>query len=157
VSGLVRRLGNSPTLWRLIIGAAVVVWIGAVAIQFIPYGHGKTNAPVVAEPAWDSPATRAFAVTACFDCHSNETEWPWYSYFAPVSWLVQRDVDQGRAVLNFSEWGQGEQEAEDAAEMYAEGRMPLSIYLFMNPDANFSEADRAAFYRGLVATFGGGE
>ena len=73
-------------------------------IQLIPYGRDHTNPAVVAEPAWDLPETRALAVRACFDCHSNETIWPWYSNVAPISWLVQRDVDEGREKLNFSEW-----------------------------------------------------
>ena len=75
--------------------------LGLLVIQLIPYGREHSNPAVVSEPPWDSPATRAFAVTACFDCHSNETEWPWYSNIAPMSWLVQRDVDEGRQHLNF--------------------------------------------------------
>jgi hypothetical protein len=150
------RLGDSFLKGVIIgIGAGVVVCL--LAIQLLPYGHDHANPPVLAEPAWDAPETRAYAVIACFDCHSNETVWPWYSNIAPISWLVQRDVEQGRAVLNFSQWGRGEQEAGDVAEVYAEGRMPLANYLLLHPDANFSEADRAAFLRGLIATFGGGE
>ena len=54
--------------------------IGAfLLIQVIPYGRDHSNAPVTAEPAWNSPRTRELAVAACFDCHSNETEWPWYT------------------------------------------------------------------------------
>jgi len=57
---------------------------------------------------------------ACFDCHSNETVWPWYSSIAPVSWLVQRDVDEGREKLNFSDWkgagGERGKRAEEIAE-----------------------------------------
>jgi hypothetical protein len=82
-----------------------VVLIGALLlIQLVPYGRDHDNPPVQSEPPWDSPDTRALARQACFDCHSNETEWPAYANIAPVSWLVQRDVDEGRAVLNFSEW-----------------------------------------------------
>jgi hypothetical protein len=88
------------TLVLSIVG--VVVLFGL--IQLVPYGRDHTNPPVVAEPAWDSPQTRALAVRACFDCHSNETVWPWYSNVAPASWLVQRDVDDGRRRLNWSEW-----------------------------------------------------
>ena len=76
----------------------------ALVVQVIPYGRDHTNPPVAAEPLWDSPQTRDLAVRACFDCHSNETEWPWYSNVAPISWLVQRDVEEGREELNFSEW-----------------------------------------------------
>ncbi len=128
--------------------------IGLGAIQLVPYGRNHSNPPVVAEPAWDSPATRAYAVTACFDCHSNQSTWPWYSNIAPISWLVQQDVDEGRAKVNYSEWGRG-QEGGDSAETFSEGSMPPFIYLLTHPDARFSDADRAAFIKGLNATFGG--
>lgn len=137
----------------LIIGLVGV--LGFLAIQLVPYGRDHANPPVVAEPAWDSPATRAYAVTGCFDCHSNQTVWPWYSNIAPMSWLIQHDVDEGRATLNWSTWGTGHGESE-AAETVREGNMPPFVYLIAHPEANFSQADKDAFIRGLIATFGGG-
>jgi len=135
--------------------AGLVVIIGLLAIQLVPYGRDHTNPPVLAEPKWDSPATRAYAVTACFDCHSNQSTWPWYTSIAPISWLVQHDVDEGRASLNFSEWGRGG-EQENPAEGMTEGGMPPFVYVLTHPSASFSDADRAAFLKGLNATFGGG-
>jgi hypothetical protein len=132
----------------------VAVLIGFVVIQLVPYGGDHQNPPVTAEPAWDSAETRGLAVTTCFDCHSNETEWPWYSWVAPVSWLVQRDVDEGREELNFSQWGSG-QESDDVAESVEEGEMPPFSYLVTHPDARLADADRAALIEGLRATFGG--
>ncbi len=85
-------------------GCLVLAAAGFGLLQLVPYGRNHTNPPVAAEPAWASAQTRALAVRACFDCHSNETTWPWYSNVAPVSWLIQRDVDEGRRRLNFSEW-----------------------------------------------------
>lgn len=73
-------------------------------LQVVPFGHEHTNPAVIQEPAWDSPRTRALVKRACFNCHSNETVWPWYSRIAPISWLAQRDVNKGRGSLNFSEW-----------------------------------------------------
>ena len=128
--------------------------VGLLLIQIIPYGRDHTNPAVVSEPPWDSPATRAFAVTACFDCHSNETKWPWYSNIAPMSWLVQRDVDEGRKHLNFSTWSAGQGAA--AASMVSSGKMPPFQYTIVHPEANLSEADKAAFIDGLTATFAGG-
>ena len=144
------------TLGKSLFAVVVVGLLGFVAIQLIPYGRDHANPPVVAEPAWDSPQTRAYAVTACFDCHSNETVWPWYSNIAPFSWLIQHDVDEGRQALNYSEWGSG-QEGGESAEAYAEGNMPLSVYLLTHPQANFPDVDRTAFLNGLRATFGGGD
>ncbi len=143
-------------LKRIVIGIGLVGVLGFAAIQLVPYGRDHANPPVVAEPAWDSPATRAYAVTACFDCHSNQTVWPWYSNIAPVSWLIQRDVDRGRLALNFTDW-QRFSEGDEAAEMVSEGKMPPFNYLLLHPDARFSEADKAAFIGGLIATFGGGD
>ena len=68
------------------LGTAVAVVL--VAIQLVPYGRDHRNPPVTQEPRWDRPETRALAMRACFDCHSNETVWPWYTYVAPVFFAV---------------------------------------------------------------------
>ena len=140
-------------LKRILIGLAVVIGM-LVVMQVVPYGRDHSNPPHVKEPAWDSPATRALAERACFDCHSNQTRWPWYSHVAPVSWLVQHDVDEGRSKLNFQEWDRPQREAHEAAEEVSEGEMPLSIYLAMHPEAQLSDADRAALVLGLSRTLG---
>lgn len=124
--------------------------VGLLAIQLVPYGRDHTNPAVVSEPAWDSPTTRATAVIACFDCHSNETVWPWYSNIAPMSWLVQRDVDEGRKHLNFSTWTAGQGEA--APSMVESGKMPPFQYLLAHPEANLSDDEKAAFIEALTAT-----
>lgn len=118
-------------------------------IQLIPYGKDYTNPTVAAEPVWDSPQSRALAQRACFDCHSNETVWPWYSRVAPMSWLVRRDVDEGREKLNFSEWGQGRDERDEMAEVVQEGEMPMPIYLLMHPEAVLSNAEKQQLINGL--------
>lgn len=82
-----------------------ILVLTAVAIQFVPYGKEHSNPTVIAEPDWDSPMTRELFFTSCFNCHSNETFWPWYSKIAPVSWLMQSDVDEGREHFNISMWG----------------------------------------------------
>ena len=96
--------------WRRLFKIGLISLVGlTVAIQAVPYGRAHDNPPVRSEPQWDSPVTRDLVVRACFDCHSNETIWPWYANIAPISWLTTRDVDEGRDELNFSEWGSGEQ------------------------------------------------
>src|SRR3954471_20544503 len=87
-----------------------------LAIQLLPVWLLQTDPPVVAEPTWDRPQTRSLAQRACFDCHSNETQWPLYTRVAPVSWLVTFDVLRGRRNLNFSAWG--------AANAGDQGRQP---------------------------------
>ena len=144
----VKRIG-----WGL--GGAIVVLL--LAAQLVPYGRTHTNPPVRREPAWDSPATRALAVRVCFDCHSNETHWPWYTNVAPVSWLAQRDVDEGRRELNFSEWDRPQKEAHESAKTVREGSMPPWFYVLPRPHARLSAAERDRLIAGLEATFGRGE
>ena len=134
---------------------ACLVLVGLfVLAQAVPYGRDHSNPPVRQEPQWDSPETRALAARACFDCHSNESEWPWYSNVAPVSWLVQRDVDEGREHLNFSEWDRPQDHADDAAGQVEEGEMPPWFYLPLHADARLSDAEREALVKGLRATLG---
>jgi hypothetical protein len=125
-----------------------------VVIQLVPYGRSHTNPPVTAEPTWDRPETRDLARRACFDCHSNETSWPWYANIAPASWLAQRHVTEGRRALNFSEWDRPQREAREAAESVREGEMPTRDYLLIHPEARLDPAERLTLIRGLSASLG---
>lgn len=145
------RPKGSRFLIRITLGLLVLFLV----LQFLPVGPARTNPPVAAEPAWDSPHTRELFVRGCADCHSNQTEWPWYSHVAPVSWLVASDVAEGREHLNVSEWNRPQDDAEEAGEMLREGEMPLKIYLPTHPEAWFSDAEKAELIAGLEATFGG--
>jgi cytochrome c551/c552 len=139
---------------RFLLTALLVVLVLAGAIQVVPYGRRHGNPPVLAEPSWDTPRTRALAVRACFDCHSNETVWPWYSNVAPISWLVQHDVDEGRRAVNFSEWSRPQKEAHESAKKVTKGKMPPWIYAIRAPESRLSPAEREALARGLAATIG---
>jgi mono/diheme cytochrome c family protein len=137
---------------RRVIRLTVLSIVGLfVLIQLVPYGRDHTNPPVSAQPAWDSPQTRALAAAACFDCHSNETAWPWYTSVAPMSWLTQHDVDAGRATLNFSEWNRP-QEAGDIAEVIAGGEMPPWYYSAIHSGARLSDQEKQRLVDGLRAT-----
>ncbi len=133
---------------RILIGLGV----GLLAIQLVPYGRAHSAPPVVAEPTWSSLEVRALAKRACFDCHSNETRWPWYSNVAPVSWLVQHDVDEGREELNYSEWHGPTKASKKAAEEVREGEMPPAIYLWMHPEARLTAPEREQLAQGLATT-----
>lgn len=122
-----------------------------VAIQFVPYGRDHTNPAGGRDIAWDSPRTEQLMADACMDCHSNLTKWPWYSNVAPVSWLVQRDVDEGRRELNLST---GEVEVEEMIESVREGSMPPWQYKPTHLAARLSEREKRDLIRGLEATFG---
>ena len=104
-----------------------------------------TNPPIQQDVA-APPAVAAVLRRACYDCHSNETVWPWYSQVAPISWLLERDVRQGREELNFSVWNTYEakkraKKLQETAEEVAEGEMPPWLYVVAHPDAALSQAD----------------
>ena len=146
---------------RLILILLAVLAAAFLLIQIVPYGRAHNNPPVVAEPSWDSPQTRELAQRACFDCHSNETNYPWYANVAPVSWLLERHIVEGREHLNFSDWNQSHEghddeghEAEEMGEVVLEGEMPTRDYLLLHPQAKLTDAERAALADGLAATAG---
>ena len=144
--------GRARSRW-LVWGAVAAVVLFA-ALQLVPYGRSHSNPPVQAEPAWASAQTRALADRACFDCHSNLTTWRWYSNVAPVSWLVQSDVDSGRSALNFSEWNRPQDvDLEEIEETIRSGSMPPWFYRLPHPEARLSGAEKDALIRGLEATF----
>ena len=131
-------------LWVLV-GLVVL----GLLVQLIPLSGRGNNPPVTSEPNWDSPQTRALAKRACFDCHSNETVWPWYSYIAPVSWLVYNDTMEGRRRLNFSEWTSSQRGAGEITEKIQEGEMPPAIYLPMHPAARLTAAEKQQLITGF--------
>jgi hypothetical protein len=133
-----------------VIGGAVALSV-ALLIQVVPYGWEHSNPPVTQDAPWPSVSARAIAVTACYDCHSNETNWPWYSYLAPSSWLVRRDVEAGRDELNFSEWSREQEGADDAIEVVLDGSMPPSQYKLLHPGARLSDAERQELVDALRA------
>lgn len=91
---------------------------------------------------------------ACYDCHSNQTVWPWYSNIAPVSWLVERDVNSGRRHLNFSEWEQPGRHAKDVAEQIKEGEMPPWFYRPMHPEARLTDEEKQVLMSGAEKSLG---
>ena len=112
-----------------------------VFIQFIP--ADRSNPPISADLNV-TPEVKEILKNSCYDCHSNETVWPWYSYVAPVSWLITNDVKDGRRHLNFSEWEllstrDQIKASDEIREEVEEGEMPLPIYTFMHGDADLTE------------------
>ncbi len=114
-----------------------------VAIQFVPHGRNHTNPLPVKEPNWDSAAARTLAVDGCFGYHSNLTKWPRHTDVAPISWLVTRDVEDGRAVLN-SRSGRGRRtvtvkDVIDASRN--RGMLPIQ-YRLIHKEARLTDAQR---------------
>lgn len=131
--------------WILVAGV-----VGFALIQLVPYR--VHNHPTKSEPKWDSPQTRALAVAACYDCHSNHTKKITFEKVAPLSWWITNHVDEGRAALNFSECTNRRE--HEGGETIREGSMPPSYYTWfgMHSNAKLTAAQRQALADGLEAT-----
>lgn len=134
------RMGTAK---RVAIWIAGVLGVVFIAIQFVPV-EAMENPPE--QPPWpEPPEVAAIMQRACYDCHSNEVRWPWYSRVAPASWLVARDVIEGRKSLNLSEWPTDEEERqferENIRDVIVDGTMPLWFYLPLHPEARLTEQD----------------
>ena len=132
------------------VGALLVLGVVMVVSGMVLVDH--SNPPVTnTQIQWDSAQTEQLVRTACYDCHSNETVWPWYSYVAPVALLVGHDVQEGRARLNFST-GRGNISARRLIEVIQSGQMPPGIYTMMHPAANLTADQRSALIAGIQAS-----
>ncbi len=127
----------------------VVIVVAFVVIQF--YRPAKINpaidpAKTIEAQLQVTPAVSAIMDRSCNDCHSNKSRWPWYSNVAPVSWLVISDVNDGRSMMNFSEWGNYDNDKQsrrlrDICEQVTDGEMPLWFYTPMHPGSKLSAGD----------------
>jgi hypothetical protein len=136
---------------KTIIGIIVGIIVLALLIQLIPLSGRGHNPPVVKDSPWDSPQTAALVRRACYDCHSNETVWLWYSYVAPFSWLIYRDVVDGRSRLNFSEWDKPQRGgAGEIVGNIQEGEMPPFQYLPLHPSARLTSAEKQQLIDGIM-------
>ena len=146
------------------------VLIAGVALfalaQLVPYGRSHKNPTPTQEAKLPSGPGREVFAGACADCHSDTTTWPWYSHVAPVSWLVQKDVEDGRSAFNVSRWDLPQPGVGDAVEQAQGGEMPPIQYEVIHGAARLSSTERgqlAAWLRTLYAadppasTRGGGD
>ena len=156
-----RMFNRSRIVWsqplspgRFLAGLVTGLAVIGLVIQLVPYGRDRSNPPVTMEPAWDSPRTRELVVRACFNCHSNEVEYPWYSRIAPASWAVQTHVQQARDKVNYSEWDKPQDEAEESAETVSEGEMPPGYFTRLaHPGARLTDGELSELIAGLESTF----
>jgi len=123
----------------------VLVLVAALLVAQL-FRIDRTNPPVSSDALMD-PAVKPVLKRACYDCHSNETLWPWYSGIAPVSWLVGSDVSEGRRELNFSEWGTYSKDVQArklkaVAEEVQDGDMPPWYYSIMHRESRLNQQER---------------
>ena len=119
-------------------------------IQLIPVD--RTNPAMTKEPNWSSPEARALVKEHCFQCHSNETEWPWYSYVAPASWLIKWDVVNGRRIFNYSAWDKNPGRLDEMVEKIQEGSMPPLQYTIFHPTSKLDAQQKQALIDALTST-----
>ncbi|MBN2638963.1 MAG: heme-binding domain-containing protein [Bacteroidales bacterium] len=137
----------SRKFWKYFFGGLIVLFVG---IQFIPI-----KMPVTSENNPDDflmnvkmpEHVASMFRESCYDCHSNETKYPWYSRIAPSSWLLASDVIGGRNHVNFSNWNKLSKAQQiavlsDVASEVKSGDMPFWAYPIMHPKARLSAADR---------------
>lgn len=141
---------------KILFGTLALLIIVFGLMQLVPVD--RSNPPVAADIP-TPPEVKSILRRACYDCHSHETVWPWYSRIAPFSWLIARDVQGGRAELNFSTWTQYStkeqvKKMKESFEEVAEGEMPPWFYLAVHRDASLSEADRKVLRMWAVSTIG---
>jgi len=119
----------------------VVALFGAQAIR-----PAKTNPPATNPLSIGDPHVESILRRSCFDCHSNETRWPWYSEVAPVSWQIASHVKDGRKHVNFSDWNEAKavKRFGEICEEVEDGEMPMTSYLLMHGDARLTAEDVAA-------------
>jgi mono/diheme cytochrome c family protein len=138
-----------PVITRVAIGAIALL----VLIQLVPYGRAhKDPAPTRQARFADAGAQRLFD-GACADCHSDHTSWPLYSDVAPISWLVQHDVDEGRRTMNLSEWDKPQPDLGEIEEVIVGGGMPPLQYKLIHGKGRLSAAEKRKLAAGFRAMF----
>ncbi len=134
-------------IFRIIL---IILFGGFIVIQFIPSGM-PGNQPVKGEGLFEvvnvPVETEALLRAACYDCHSQEVSFPWYSHVAPVSWLVARDINSGREELDFGRWGSLSKKEQlkalgDISDEVEKGKMPMPIYITLHPEADLTPEQR---------------
>jgi heme-binding protein len=122
-----------------------------VAAQFAPV---ELKNPPVRSELTAPPEIKSVLRRACYDCHSNETRWPWYTHVAPASWVIRDHVLEGRRRLNFSVWGDyaydpgtEAQKLNEIAKFATNGKMPPWYYWATHPGARLTRIEREAVAR----------
>jgi cbb3-type cytochrome oxidase cytochrome c subunit len=134
---------------RWLTRAGVILVLALITIQFVPIE--QTN-PLVESDVAVPAELKVVLRRSCYDCHSNETRWPWYARVAPVSWLIANDVKEGRRQVNFSVWNQygGNRKArklKEIVDQVEQNKMPQWYYLLVHPDATQSAENKEMIIR----------
>jgi hypothetical protein len=143
---LKKRLGSI-----VLSGAALLVVCSVLVHPFRAIKAQRSDKPLLLDSTFDPQVVRTIE-RSCQNCHSEKTEWPWYSYVAPMSWMIENDVQRGRSHMNLSRWNgynpEEQQEILSKMSVLVRNReMPLPRYLLLHPEAKLSDADVAYLYQ----------
>lgn len=130
---------------RILIGVVCLAVLTLVGMQFVPLEFARDNPPATATIDAPQEVYRILR-RSCFDCHSNETRWPWYARVAPASWLVTADVAEARVRMNFSDWetlgaGAKRRRARRIVERAERGEMPMWQYVLLHPGVRLGDGE----------------
>lgn len=150
---IINRESHSRALKFLMQKRKICLWVGLTSMAAVLFINPRlSNPPVIAGQNMLASNTPPAAVVstlrnACYDCHSDETKWPWYSHVAPVSWWLADHVEEGRRRLNFSRWPHDDPKRaakrwRDISSAVEDGYMPMKNYSRMHPEARLTEAQR---------------
>tara|TARA_R110001592_G_scaffold153736_1_gene382479 strand:+ start:2937 stop:3383 length:447 start_codon:yes stop_codon:yes gene_type:complete len=128
----------------------VVVLVALVGIQFFPAKRNQDKTILSSDftKTYDVPVNiQTILKTSCYDCHSNYTEYPWYNKIQPITWLLENHIAEGKAELNFSEFGdyskrRKKNKLKSIASQVKDNEMPLSSYTLIHSDAKLSEKEK---------------
>jgi Haem-binding domain len=132
----------------------IFILLVLLGIQFIPIK--KTN-PIITQDIQAPAEVKSILRSSCYNCHSNETKWPWYSNFAPVSWMIINDVEDARNKLNFSTWNKisFEKKEELMKDIWDEIRqedMPLTLYTYVHPESKLDLLQKNIIKKWITGT-----
>lgn len=135
-----------------------IFWSAAIGILAAQLIGGDRSNPAVRGDLSAPPVVKDALERSCYDCHSNQTRWQWYSAVAPFSWCFHHEVDEGRRRMNFSSWtdymsdpGTEDRKLDEIARLIATGAMPPWYYRAMHPGARLTRGERSAITRWIVA------
>ena len=149
--------GEGRLTARRFLGVVMIATLGTfLVIQVVPYGKSHSNPPVTGEPQWANTETRDLMVRACFGCHSNQVVYPAYASVAPISWVVQSHIDEGRNRVNYSEFDKHPRAAHDTLRVIENGSMPPFYYTMFgrHPEAKLTASELQTLIAGIKATPG---
>src|SRR3954454_5848325 len=142
---------------RARVGLVGVIVLGALAVlalsQAVPYGRSHGNPRPTRSARFATLSDKRLFAAACGDCHSDRTRWPWYSNVAPMSWLVQNDVEGGRNNLNVSEWDKPQPDLSEVIGQVKGGGMPPLQYKLIHSGARLSKAERSELVAALMRLY----